>query len=800
MIEIPWRIGVNMREFAYYELPECRRYPLASPPTREAQLDALQELGVPLVRFFAGHRALDIDANLKQVGKALDLIGARKMQAIVCIGDSIAELGHIIPGDEDYHKDTDMGHFHKRYWNERRYEEHYLPFVRLLAEQYGDHPAVLVWELGNELALHPRRNLQRPDVELVTEEDFDNFVTFVRSASHEIKTRSLRKLISTGMINTNQIAPDDSGDEQRARYARVLYSLPDVDLISIHYYAEDADDHLTMIDVMAANDLQKPVYVGELGANVEETPDRPQFIRDAIARWRETDQHAFSVLLWGFDYSVFPPDLGVADAFAFARRHEADFAQLEQVVRDFAGAVEPFLLDVMSPSDAGTFKAAITDKQTSSEPVTRFKKRFRVVAPDGVKIRRSPTIYAKIQRLLPLNETIAVDLNTRTEADGYAWYEHEEGWSAERPLDNSDAYLVEVTPEEDGEDGGDQSVSELTASSSAAHFTKQVQVVTSALLIRRDHDEDSDSLGSLAFGDIILIDPVTRFEGTSFIWRKHDRGWSAERPVDGSDVFLWEVTPEEAQAASMPIMEFPVDAGEALDVNTLPLRDRLFQSLPTDRAHTYVLQHFGNTRYAFESGVYENFFQGLHSGIDLGNRDKDEVIPVVSGIADRHVAKVADIIRTSYGPVGVRVKAGSYTIIYGHLRDDEHLVAVGTILKSDSLIGNIATREDIASFDATHSNRRLGFSPHLHLEIRFQFMHQTVILNPLLFFTDPVRETLAHRQPTEQEKIAYSQHFYIEANVEPVWAIWGEPFSQPVIRFQVHDKLLIGPRARLGSG
>ena len=325
--------------------------------------------------------------------------------------------------------------------------------------------------------------------------------------------------------------------------------------------------------------------------------------------------------------------------------------------------------------------------------------------------------------------------------------------------------------------------------------------MTSALLIRRDHDENADNLGSLGFGEIILLDPATRFEGTSFVWWEHDRGWSAERPIDGSDVFLWEVTPEEAQAASVPVVEFPVDAGEALNVNTLPLRDRLFEGLPTDRALTFVLQHFGNSRYAFMSGVYDTFFQGLHSGIDLGNRDKDEVIPVVSGIADQHVAKVADIIRTSYGPVGVRVKAGPYTIIYGHLRDDEHLAAVGTILGKNSLIGNIATREDIANFDATHPPaRHLGFAPHLHLEIRFQFMHETVILNPLLFFTDPVRETFVHKQPTEQEKIGYSQHFYIETNLAPVWTIWGEPFSQPVIRFQVHEKLLIGPRARLGSG
>src|SRR5450432_816635 len=131
MVTIPWRTGVNMREFAYYDRTECRRFP-ATPPTREAQIAGLQKLGIPLVRFFAVNRNLNFDENIKQVGFALDVLKNNNMQAIVCLADSQWDAGYTVPGDDTYHQWMPNGHLNKSYWHDPGYTKNFLPYVRQL--------------------------------------------------------------------------------------------------------------------------------------------------------------------------------------------------------------------------------------------------------------------------------------------------------------------------------------------------------------------------------------------------------------------------------------------------------------------------------------------------------------------------------------------------------------------------------------------------------------------------------------------------------------------------------------------
>lgn len=821
MLQIPWRIGVNMREFAYYELPECRQHPLATPPSREEQLSALQELRVPLIRFYAAHRVLDVERNLAQVGKTLDLLADRNMQAIVCLGDSIGDSRYTIPGDDAFHQGTPMGHFHKRYWNERHYEQNYLPYVRRLADRFGNHPAVLVWELGNELALHPRPRRKSKKIPPVNKQDFKNFIEFVRLASEGIKRRSPRKLISTGMINANQVTPDGSNQEQRERYARTLYGLPNIDLVSLHVYAEDDEDHLAMLDVRIAQEPQidKPVYIGELGANIERTPDRPTYLRNAIATWKGADRNAFSVLLWAFDNSAFPPDSGVADGLAFARRHQQDFEAIKNIVREFGGATEPLFFEAdLPPTETHQPTRRVTNRNSSRLQIkpSRFTKAFRVVTDIGVRIRELPTRDSRRLGLLALDEMVMVDPGTRLEADEHIWWEHERGWSAESLINGSGVSLVAVVKTGSGilvdvgrPPDGNRVLTGTRKGSGAKRFTKQCRVLIPRLFIRSEPDEHSTSLGSFEQGDRLMVDPNSRRESVRFIWWEHERGWSAESTVDQSEAFLFEIPPGFQQQAAAPIFEFPLLKGEAINVNQLLLRDQLFSQLPVEREKTRMLQHYGNTRFAFNgnkpqppalgAGPYDGVFQGLHPGIDLGTHDADLIVPVYAGIAESLRPQVVTIIRDAYGPIGVRVKVGPYFIIYGHLRDDEDLPDEGTMLTAESQIGNIATRQDILDFNRTHPRRILGFqdAPHLHLEIRYPALGQTAILNPLLFLTDAVRETLTPKQPSEQQKAQYKQRFYFEPGNEPIWTTWNDPFTQPVIRL---GGAIMGPRASLGNG
>ncbi len=325
MVTISWRTGVNMREFAYYDRRDLLPFPNAIPPTREFQVTALQQLGVPLVRFFAAQHHADINTNLAQVGLALDALQKAQMQAIVCLGDALAPSGFTIPGDDDYHQGTPLGHLNKRYWHEPGYTQNYFPYVQKLVTRFANHPAVLAWELGNEFAIQPQPS--SPD-------DFNAFVQFVKIVSQDIKQRSPSKLISTGLINTNQIVP--GGDTAaRHEFARQLYSLPNIDLISLHVYAEDKEDDLALIDVEVAKSLGKPFFVGELGIDVA-TGSRAQFIQSQLQLWK--DRGAFSAMLWAFDDS--PQDTGVADTKGFARRF-GDYGAIRQVVASFAAPAQP---------------------------------------------------------------------------------------------------------------------------------------------------------------------------------------------------------------------------------------------------------------------------------------------------------------------------------------------------------------------------------------------------------------------------------------------------------------------------
>jgi hypothetical protein len=694
-MKIPWRTGVNMREFAYYDRPDCLRFPQAGPPTLEAQLAALRDIGVPLVRFFAVHRNVDFETNLVQTGRALDAIQQKNMQAVVCIGDSLFDSGHTVPGENDFHRDTSLGHYHKRFWNERLYEQFYLKYVRLLTERFGSHPAVFAWELANELALHPRPNIGG----LIVESDFNNFVAFVDTVSREIKQRS-PKLVSTGIINTNQIAPDGSNEMQRQQFATTLYSLPNVDLISLHVYAEDNEDHLAMIDVKVANDLEKPFYVGELGANFEQMGNRAEFFRKQIDLWKNNpDRGAFSVMLWSFDNSAH--DSGVGDILGFARRL-GDFNDIRNVVISFAGTMDPFLIDAPLRPDG-----RISGGETGGQP-------------------------SEDERIVP---------------------------------------------------GG-------------TRFVKPFEVVTTKLRIRSLPTRQSEIRGELTRGDTIKADPASRTEADENVWWEHSAGWSAERAIEvdsDDDILMREISPQEEEEIEAGFLDFPLDPNEPLNVNTLPLRDRLFQRLTSDPDLIFMLQYFGNTRFAFSSGIYDKFFQGLHPGLDLGSKDKDKLIAVFPGVGGTVPAKVIAPPTDSYFPRGVKVQVGDYVIIYGHLRAEPELVPVGTVLTPDTPIGHIATREDIAAFDAAHPERPLGFWPHLHLEIRFRFDNQTVILNPLLFFPNAIRERYAKIPPSEQDLIRYKDQF----QTAPDWNLWGDPFTQPVIRF---GKELIGPRAALVRG
>jgi murein DD-endopeptidase MepM/ murein hydrolase activator NlpD len=320
MITIPWRTGVNMREFAYYGTGAVRH---TQAGLQDRQLAELKALNAKLVRFWASRHDMTTAEAVNRTRAAVDKIAAAGMQAVVCLDDSLSS-GFSVPGAMQFHTET-QGHLHSRYWVEKRYLQDYLPHVRSIVTALKNHPGILMWELGNEYALHPREPGRLHS---------GAFLEFARTASGLIKEISPQHVVSTGLVNSRHVA--SLLEDNVAEYARRLYGIQSLDAVSIHYYEHDGEKVFADIDLAAARDLAKPFYVGEVGAN-RSLGDRAAYYRGELRQWR--DGGAFTTLLWAFDTSS--QDVGVSDEYAFGRIHR-DFDALCNVLSAQSVDVPPF--------------------------------------------------------------------------------------------------------------------------------------------------------------------------------------------------------------------------------------------------------------------------------------------------------------------------------------------------------------------------------------------------------------------------------------------------------------------------
>jgi WD40 repeat protein len=85
---------------------------------------------------------------------------------------------------------------------------------------------------------------------------------------------------------------------------------------------------------------------------------------------------------------------------------------------------------------------------------------------------------------------------------------------------------------------------QITQTGSKPMTTKPYRCIASALSIRTQPQQgDQYRTGqSLKFDDVVNVDESSRTESGGIIWIKHDRGWSAERSVDGKIVYLMDAS------------------------------------------------------------------------------------------------------------------------------------------------------------------------------------------------------------------------------------------------------------------
>ncbi len=771
MVSISWRTGVNMREFAYYGTDVIDPGdPANTPALQETQLNALRDMQVKLIRFYASHNRFTTAQSIDRLRTALKKINAAGMQAIVCLDDSVRASGCFVKGNDDTLVGSGPhGHYLKQYYGSKLYDTHYMPHIEAIVTAFRNDPTVLIWELSNEAALHP----QQPTPPVKT--DFEAFFNFTQAASQKIKSIAPNHLVSTGLACVRHILAFGEGEAKAHAQAERLYGLPTIDVISIHIYEEDGVQEAKWReewDLVTAKAVQKPFYLGEVGAN-NHAVDRVAYHEGRITHWKNLG--AFSVMPWQFN--ELRNDLRISDGMA---RMHGDFEALKTVVRAHGVNAAPV---VISGSDMGTFGLINRDPtEIGNDPNAR---EYRVNQVQQAIFAAPDQAGKKIAETMVLDSKIRVNPNSRVEKDGLVWWQVS-GWVVERPV---------AMPE--------------NAADAPLHFLKppprklKMKVIFKGdIFLRSDPSRpknDTNVIGEVRTNDVIEVYEESRtVTPDGFVWWQHDDGHEEDKPEEkikggwsaesgGGKIFL------EPVIATIPIVN-PDDGNNndggnsnqrlvvepmfqnpdetEINVNQLPLRDALFMQMPVDPARTWILQPYGNTTFAFESCAYVKFFQGLHPGIDFGlNKDirkagRVEVKALVHGT-------VSEIIATSYQPYGVRINVGDYSVIFGHMDINDQRVKKGDTVTPDTVLGHIANDDELAAFNAMPNTTDITFWPHLHFEIRYLPATPDRILNPLLFFTPTMRNQII--------KDIITNHFL---NKPGVWTEWIKPMEQPVIRLQ----------------
>jgi hypothetical protein len=255
-------------------------------------------------------------------------------------------------------------------------------------------------------------------------------------------------------------------------------------------------------------------------------------------------------------------------------------------------------------------------------------------------------------------------------------------------------------------------------------------------------------------GTIFDCDGNSRREVDGYVWWQHNEGWSAERNVISSEVYL--VDPS-------VVVDIPAPrTNEPPTTDTLPLRDGVFSQLPVEMGKTLWWQYFGNNVFAqriwSQGQTWYKYAQSLHGGLDFGN-SRERGVLVKAGVTGTF--KFHD--RNNTRPNGLWVKVGDFTVIYGHL-SNPRLYRVGDPITPDTVMGEL----------------EFGGQNHLHLEVRYR---DRWIINPLLLMPDAMRGGLISKfKPSDD-------YFYKDAG----WSQWQQPLDQPVL---VLGGPIVGPHAR----
>lgn len=259
-------VGFNVTGIIHYGYNDLLPAPASD---IDSNLSEINRMGGKIIRVFVANNKITND----EAARRLDLFLTKAASYNISVIPSFINFF----GDNGFYPQN-AGKYYTDSWNgipllgngfyTTGYKNEYLSLVQAVVSLNKNHSNIYAWEPGNEL--------KDNDSSL-------NFYNFMKDISNTIKAIDPVHPISTGMMNAGNavLSPDQ------------LYSLPNIDIITIHNY-NGARDGLS--DLNWGLTHGKKVIVEEFGFSGND--DRTNQTRIDVDFWKS--QGAAAVLQWGF--------------------------------------------------------------------------------------------------------------------------------------------------------------------------------------------------------------------------------------------------------------------------------------------------------------------------------------------------------------------------------------------------------------------------------------------------------------------------------------------------------------------
>ncbi len=327
----PFRfVGVNLRGLIHYGDPSFQRTQASVASDRQNQLNQARAIGAKVVRVTIAGRNLSPSQVGDRLQTALDEAnppGQSPLYFLVTFADVYFNDTFLtVQGDDQFYNGTLTDGFYQQNFN-----VNYLPFVEYIVTRFRDDRRIFAWELGNEFKTDPA-----------------TFINFADAVSNCIFERDAFHLVTTGIINCGNL-----GFDYNNMPARNLYTLPNVDFGTAHYYQSFDDGQcfagqdpnapgwalaeLNRVapEITLATGASKPVIIEEYGCCAG---NRAQETANAMTQ--RFGEGARGFLQWGFMAPGGTNDTGDGDhTWGMDEALHGDYAPMAAVYQQQAVAL-----------------------------------------------------------------------------------------------------------------------------------------------------------------------------------------------------------------------------------------------------------------------------------------------------------------------------------------------------------------------------------------------------------------------------------------------------------------------------